>query len=71
MLVPPTAIAKMSHMEVTAAPATMIIIIIITQPMLTFPKDACNKVLPACFSLKKRKYLTFYLLVLTLINLLL
>ena len=67
MLVPPTAIAKMSHMEVTAATATMVI----PQPMLTFPKDACNKVLPACFSLKKRKYLTFYLLVLTLINLLL
>ena len=70
MLVPPAAIAEMSHMEVTAATATMIIIII-TQAMLTFPKDACNKVLPACFSLKKRKYLTFYLLVLTLINLLL
>ena len=69
MLVPPAAIAEMSHMEVTSA--TAIIIIIITQPMLTFPKDACNKVLPACFSLKKRKYLTFYLLVLTLINLLL
>ena len=69
MLVPPAAIAEMSPMEVTAATATMIIIII-TQPMLTFPKNAC-KVLPACFSLKKRKYLTFYLLVLTLINLLL
>ena len=67
MLVPPAAIAEMSHMEVTAATA---IIIIITQPMLTFPKDAC-KVLPAFFSLKKGKYLTFYLLVLTLINLLL
>ena len=65
MLVPPAAIAEMSHMEVTAATATMVI----PQPMLTFPKDAC-KVLPACFSLKKRKYLTFYLLVLTLINLL-
>jgi hypothetical protein len=45
MLVPPTAIVKMSHMEVTAATAT---IISITQPMLTFPKDAC-KLLPACF----------------------
>ena len=66
MLVPPAAIAEMSHMEVTAATATMVI----TPTMLTFPKDAC-KVLPACFSLKKIKYLTFYLLVLTLINLLL